>query len=447
MNARPLTARRFGIGAIAAVSVALVLAGCSVTPKAESHSSSPANGPVSTAVPADKVTLKLAFTTSEDMTNALVKAFEVKYPQITIKPQFTQFSDYVKSLKLTMSSSDAPDLAEYNPGLKDLSSAGLIADLTGYEKAYNWDSAFPKSALDELRVDKTGKVLGTGSLVGVPAGLSLVGVYYNKQLLTRAGISGPPTTLDDFTADLAKAKQAGLNPLSVGALDNGGLHLWSAIMNVTTPVNDVRKWIDGQPGGSITGDGPTQAASLVADWAKQGYFPKSATGTSENDALAAFSKNGSVFQVNGNWAASDLDKAMKSNVGFFLVPPSQAGGPAVGNGFSVNFSMSGKTKHPEAAAAFLDFLHSPEAAKIAVESGFLSPSPAVAPATTGVKQDLTLANQKVGADDGLVPFPDFAAPAMLDSLQSGLQSLIAGRMQPKAFLASLQDVWAAYHES
>ena len=447
MNARPLTARRFGIGAVAALSVALILTACSVTPKSKKNAAPPAGATVSTVVPADKVTLKLAFTTSEDMTNALVKAFETKYPQVTIQPQFTQFSDYVKSLKLTMSSSNAPDLAEYNPALKDLSAAGLIADLTPYEKAYNWDSAFPKSALDELRVDKTGKILGTGSLVGVPGGLSLVGVYYNKQMLAKAGVSAPPTTLEEFGTDLAKAKQAGLTPLSVGALDNGALHLWSAILNVTSDVTQLRSWIDGQPGGTITTDGALQATSAIADYAKKGYFPKSATGTSENDARATFSKGGSVFQVDGNWAASDLDKAMKDNVGFFLVPPAQAGGRSVGNGFSVNFSMSGKTKHPAAAAAFLDFLRSPEASKIATESGFLSPNPAVAPATTGVKQYLTEANKQVGADDGVIPFPDFAAPAMLDSLQAGLQSLIAGRMEPQAFLDSLQKVWTAYHGS
>jgi len=44
-----------------------------------------------------------------------------------------------------------------------------------------------------------------------------------------------------------------------------------------------------------------------------------------------------------------------------------------------------------------------------------------------------------------MPFPDFAAPAMLDSLTSGLQKVTAGRMEPKAFLESLQKVWTAYH--
>ncbi len=445
MNARLLKAHRLRVVTIAGACAALLLSGCSLTPGSKKSSAPAQSGPASTAVPAEKVTLKLAFTDSPDMTKALISAFETKFPQITIQSQYTQFDDYVKSLKLSMSSPNAPDLAQYNAGLKDLSSAGLITDLTPYEKAYNWDTAFPKSALDELRVDKTGKVLGTGSLIGVPAGLSLVGVYYNKQLMAKAGITATPKTLENFEADLARAKSAGVVPLSVGALDTGGLHLWSALLNVRSEVGPLRAWIDGQPGASITTDAATQATTAVAEYAKKGYFPPSANGTSENDSATAFSKGSSLFLVNGNWAAAQLDTAMKGNVGFFLMPPPKAGGKAVGNGFSVAYSISAKTKHPQAAAAFLDFLRSPEAAVIENAGGFLPPNASAVPATTGVKQDLTNANEQVVSADGLIPFPDFAAPAMLDSLESGLQSVIGAKMQPQAFLDSLQKVWTDYH--
>lgn len=446
MNARKLVASRRTIGAVAAASVALTLAACSLTPGA--HNSSPAaTGPVSTAVPADQVTLRLAFCDGPDMTNALVQAFEKKYPQVKIVPQYTSFDDYVKSLKLTMTSDNAPDLAEYNAAMKDLSAGGLIADLTPYEAAYDWDKAFPKSALDELRIDKTGKLMGTGRLIAVPAGLSLVGVYYNRQLMSRAGISALPTTMAEFEADLAKAKDAGLSPLSVGALDVGALHLWSAILNVDSDVAQVRGWIDGQAGSTINTDAAMRATQAIADYAKKGYFPASANGTSENDSATAFSKGSSVFHVNGNWAAAQLDTAMKGNVGFFLMPPGNADGSAVGNGYSVAYAVSSKTKHPEAATAFLDFLHSPEAAVIESAGGFLPPNAEAAPSTTGVKKDLSVANEHVVAADGLIPFPDFAAPAMLDALESGLQSVIAQRMSAKDFLGSLQTVWNAYHGS
>ena len=430
----------------ASVGVALVAAGCAPGSSSGSDSSATSSA-VSTAVPADKVTLNLAFTDSPDMTKALVDAFHAKYPQVTIETQYTQFNDYVKSLKLSMSSDTAPDIAQYNAALKDLSAAGLIVDLTGYEKAYDWDTAFPKSALDELRVDKTGKVLGTGSLVAVPAGLSLVGLYYNKDLMSQAGISQPPTTIDELEADLAKAKQAGLTGMAVGGLDTGALHVWGSLMDSMTDPTAQRDWINGKAGSTIVTDDAIAATDAFAQWAKKGYFPGSANGTSENDSATAFSKGGSVFHVNGNWAAAQLGEAMGDKVGFSVFPPKAAGDKAVGNGFSVSYMLSSKGKHQAAAAAFLDFLRSPEAAVIESNGGFLPPNADAAPPAKGVQADLATANQKIVSDDGLMPFPDFAAPAMLDKLTSGLQQVAAGRMDSKSFLQSLQDVWDSYHGS
>ncbi|HEX3003091.1 MAG TPA: extracellular solute-binding protein, partial [Angustibacter sp.] len=222
-------------------------------------------------------------------------------------------------------------------------------------------------------------------------------------------------------------------------------HLWAALMNSTTQPDQTRKWIQGKPGSTIVTDDAVKATTTFADWAKKGYYPKGANGTSAPDAIAGFSRGASVFLVTGNWAAAQLGKAMGDNVGFALFPPTQQGNKAVGNGFSVSYMLSAKGKHQAAAAAFLDFLRSPEAAKIEAAGGFLPPNADAAPATSGVQADLAAANKKINADDGLMPFPDFAAPAMLDSLTSGLQQVNSGRMQPKPFLDSLQQVWSAYH--
>ncbi|MGN6300984.1 MAG: ABC transporter substrate-binding protein [Angustibacter sp.] len=439
------TARRARPLLAVAMGVALAVSACAPGTSSAANKGDASSTAVSTQVPSEKVTLKLAFTDGPEMTKQLVEAFQKKYPQVTIETQYTQFNDYVKSMKLAMSSDTAPDIAQYNAGFKDLSAAGLIVDLTGYEKAYGWDDTFPKSALDELRVDKTGKILGEGSLVAVPGGLSLVGLYYNKQLMQKAGIAQPPATIAELEADLAKAKSAGLTPLSLGALDNGANHLWGSIMDSMTKPEDYRSWIQGKAGSNIVSDDAVKATTTFADWSKKGYYPKAANGTSAPDAVAGFSRGASVFIVTGNWAAAGLSKAMGDNVGFALFPPTQQGNKAVGNGFSVSYMLSSKGKHQAAAAAFLDFLRSPEAAVIESNGGFLPPNADAAPQASGVQADLAAANKKINADDGLMPFPDFAAPAMLDSITSGLQQVNSGRMEPKKYLESLQQVWSAYH--
>lgn len=439
--------RKAKMAAVGTIGIALIVVGCTpgTANPTTSATTTTAGGGISTAVPTDPVTLTLAFIDNPDMTDALADAFQAKYPQVTIETQFTQFADYVKSLRLSMSSDSAPDIAQYNPALKDLSAAGLVVDLTGYEEEYGWDAKFPKSALDQLRVDDTGKILGTGSLVAVPGGLSLVGLYYNKSLMQEAGINAPPTTVDELTADLAKAKAADITGLALGGLDYGSLHAWAGLMNSMANTSDWRDWINGTAGANIVTPDAIAATTVFAEWTKNGYAPDSANGTTEADSATAFAKGDGLFLVDGNWDAAAIGKTMGDNVGFTVFPPAAAGNKTVGTGFSVSYMLSSKGKHQAAAAAFLDFLSSPEAAVIESNGGFLPPNAKAAPPATGVQADLQAANEKVVSDDGLMAFPDFAAPAMIDSLTSGLQQVTAGRMEPKAFLESLQKVWTAYH--
>lgn len=432
---------------VSALLALTVLAGCGdLTPdSSEDSSSSTQAEDVSTTVPSERVTLTLAYA-DDPPTRALIAGFEKKYPQVTIEPQFTHFNDYVKSIKLSMQSSTPPDIAEYNPGaMRALIPAGLVQNLDAYERAYDWQSGFPPASLDVLRTDRSAKRFGTGSLYAVPGALSVVGVFYNKDLARRAGIELPPTTLAEFEDALAKARASGELPLSVGALDTGGLHTWGAVLNVMMGADDYRNWVYGAPGATIVTPGATDATQTFVDWARAGYVAKSANGIGEQDSAAAFAKGDAVFHVNGNWAAAVLRDEMRDNVGFFLLPGPEADSPVVANGASVAWSISSKSEHKDVAAAFLDFMRSPEAAVIQAETGFMPVDVDAAPPAEGVDAQIAEGFKRVVADDGILPFPDFAAPSMLDALTSGVQGLIGGSTTPEAYLESLQDVWTDYH--
>lgn len=434
------------VAAVLAAGVLLAACGGGLAPRSGGGSSA-SSGPVSTKVPSGKVTLTLAFTDAPDLVKQLAAMYHAKHPNVTIKTQYTQFNDYVKNIKLTMSSDTAPDIAQFNSGaMQSIISAGLLRNLDPYAKAYSWKSAFPPVSLEQLSTDKTGKTFGTGSLYAVPAGLSLVGVYYNKKLAKKAGITAPPKTFAEFSADLAKAKQAGELPLQVGALDPGALHLWSELLNINMPLSQYRTWVYGQSGGNLKTPGAKAATETVRQWAQKGYIAKSANGTSENDSAAKFQQGKGVFHVNGNWAAGDIAKNMKGDAGFFAMPPLKAGGLATGNGYSFSFAVSAKSKHADVAANFLDFLHSAEAAKAESAAGILPANPKAVAKPAGVLGDLNTTYQQVAADNGIQQFPDASAPKMLDTIESGLQSLIAGRMTSDAYLDSVQKTWTDYHK-
>ncbi|MEO3753294.1 extracellular solute-binding protein [Streptomyces sp. B6B3] len=443
---RPRGTRGKRLAAAGAAALVLPLAACeALTPGSAAEAPGPRSAPSSTAVPDEDITLRLQFADAPLMVDALIAAFEEDHPRITIEPEFKQFNDYVKNLKLTMTSDTAPDIAQYAVGMSDLAEDGYVLDLAPYRDAYGWDEAVPPVSLDQLTAGLTSEATGGHALFGVPAGLSMTGIYYNKDLAARAGIDGPPATLAEFEDQLAAAQDAGLTPLGVGALDTGGLHLWAALLNQSMPTDDYWDWVNGTPGATIETDGAIDATERVIDWGSRGYYNDSANGTAQGDSTAQFTQGDSVFLVNGNWAAGQLATVMGDNVGFFPLPGERPGDPTVASGFSVSYAVSSQTEHPEAAGAFLDFMTSPEANQIIADNGFLPTNPEAVADPEGVLADVAAAHREAVTDDGITTFPDFAAPAMLDALRSGVQKLVADRVDPADYLDSLQDVWDEQH--
>lgn len=432
--------------AACALALVLPLAACdALTPGSTAAVAGPRSVPSSTAVPEGDVTLRVQFADAPLMVDALIAAFEKEHPGISVEPQYKTFSDYVQNLKLTMTSDSAPDIAQYAVGMTDLAQDGHILDLAPYREAYGWDESIPPVSLDQLTAGRKSEATGGRALFGVPAGLSMTGIYYNKELAKKAGIDSPPRTLAEFEDQLAAAKEADVTPLGVGGLDTGGLHLWAALLNQTMPTDDYWDWVNGTKDATIENKAGITASELVVEWGRKGYYNESANGTTQLDSTAQFAKGDSVFLINGNWAAGQLATTMGDNVGFFPMPGENAGAPTVASGFSVSYAVSSRTQHPEAAGAFLDFLTSPEASQIISDNGFLPPNPEAVAKPEGVLADVAEGHRRAITDDGITTFPDFAAPAMLDRLRSGVQKLIADRVEPADYLDSLQDEWEEHH--
>jgi ABC-type glycerol-3-phosphate transport system substrate-binding protein len=427
---------------LAAAAAVLLAAGC-----AETGGTGPAAPKdVSKELTSEKVTLTLAYT-DDPPVKALIEAFEAKHPNITIEGQQTPFSDYVKSVKLAMTSEDPPDIAEYNPGaMRSLVPGGAIYDLTPYEELYGWQDGFPASSLEVLRSDTKAKEYGTGGLYAVPGSLSVLGVFYNKQLVSAAGITKPPATLAEFEQQIGAVRNAGTAPFGFGSLQVGGFQLWNALTNSLGDEQRYRDWVYGKPNATIETDAAKQAAQKVVDWAGAGYLPASANATADADALANFTQGKGAYFVTGNWYAATIAEALGDNAGFFLFPAAKQGNPAVASGASVAFSISSKTEHADEAAAFLDFMRSPEAAKVQFDSGFMPVDTSADLQATGLTAEVTTEFAKLVADDGIVPFPDFASPNMIDLLTSGVQGLVSKQTTPDEFLASLQESWTQHHD-
>jgi ABC-type glycerol-3-phosphate transport system substrate-binding protein len=382
--------------------------------------------------------------TQVDALTPLTDAFTAEHPDVTFKITGEDFAALQQNAPRLMAGEDVPDLISLpTPG--NTVADGLVRNLDGYAEAYGWDT-FPASQLDQWRIDDDG-VRGQGSLYGMGIGFTLVGVYYNKTLATEAGIAEPPVTLAEFEADLATAKDAGLTPLLTSGKDGLVFFPFQLLWLGQGTASDASQWVLGAPGATIDTPEATAAAQILQSWVGDGYLAADVLSTDAATAQSQFTQGKGMFFVSGNWLAAPLGDQMGEDVGFFLFPPAD-GSPYAAMSDPANFVIPAKADDADAAAAFLDFTTSDAGRQLVVQNQGLAPGGPTdaAPVTSDVAvvKEAADAFQTLGQEDGIVPFMGNASASFFAStLMPQLQLLLADKVTPEAFAATLQSDYAA----
>jgi raffinose/stachyose/melibiose transport system substrate-binding protein len=440
----------------AALSILLLCVAAACGTPGASDAGSAGSGPTSTGFDTTKkVTITMWDTedskgpsTAED---ALIKQFEQKYPNVTVKRTVRSFDDYIATIKLAASSSNAPDVFQGNEGSLDqtLIKAHLIEPFDSLATAYGWDTRFGSSAaLNPLRWTADGSTWGEGTLWGVAQKAEVLGAFYNKARLASLGLQ-PPKTFADFEHSLAAAKAAGVPPIMVGNLDKYPLgHVFMVLQARFEDPQAISDWTYGRPGASFDTPGTRKAASILQQWGKKGYFEDGFNGVSQQNAGARFAKGEGLYFITGPWMNQTFASVLKDGVGFFPLPSidGSAGAPTTGS-LSLPFHISTKSAHPDVAAAFVDFITNADAASLIIQNGDL---PSAAPSSSQIDPASSLASisaawQEKSKAGTLTPYLDWATPTMGDTLFGALQQLSEGRITPAQFTAAVQKDWEQTH--
>ncbi|MDR8412977.1 extracellular solute-binding protein [Nonomuraea sp. 3-1Str] len=379
-------------------------------------------------------------------------AFEAKYPNIKLKRVSRSFDDLNTTLRLALSGNEPPDVVEANNGRSSMGQfvkAGQLLPLDSYADAYGWKSRYPESVLRYSRYSADGKVFGEGNLYGLPQVGEVVGVFYNRAKLTKLGLE-PPKTWADLQTALAKAKTAGEVPMQLGNLDKWpAIHVFGTVQGRHVPADQIATLAFGRKGASWTTPENVKAAEELVGWVDQGYFEKGFNGQGYDPAWQAFGKGQGVFLVAGTWLLADLEKALGRDLGFMLPPGATPDAPPVATGGTgLPFAITAKSPHPDAAAAYVDFITSADAMKVLTSTGNL-PVADTGQQTVkaGPQQDVFTAFGTATKENGLVPYLDYATPTFADTLGAALQDLLAKKVTPKEFLDTLEKDYKTFAES
>jgi raffinose/stachyose/melibiose transport system substrate-binding protein len=381
----------------------------------------------------------------------LNKQFHAKYPNVTIKRTSKSFSDLKTTLKLALSGNNPPDVVEANQGYPDMVTfvkAGMLLPLDSYATAYGWAKRYPSTLLALNKVSSDASHFGEGKLYGLSQMGEYVGVYYNKTKLKQLGLT-PPTTWSELAAELPKIKAKGELPIQSGNLDKWpAIHTFGVIQAATAGKQEVRDLVFGTGGAKWTSAATVQAATTLQSWAKKGYLPAGVNGIGYDDANKQFAQGKGVFDITGTWAAAEWKGPMGSWLGLMPTPASSRGLATTG-GESLAFSVTSKSKIPDVAAAYINFITDARAADVMLKTGNLPAVPGQAAGalpSASIEGQLVGGWQKVSAADGLVPYLDYSTPTFYDTITAALQNLIGGKSTPQQFTEALQADYSKFHQ-
>ncbi|GAA3340703.1 ABC transporter substrate-binding protein [Amorphoplanes nipponensis] len=226
---------------------------------------------------------------------------------VTVKRTGYDTTDLTNKALLAAQQDNSPDvLIVDNPVVSTLAEAGAL------------------TTTEETKLDTAGiepNLLAAGQLggktYGVPIGANTLALYYNKAVLTKAGVD--PAGLKDWaalTAALAKVKQSGGKGITFSAIgtEEGSFQFLP--------------WFWGSGAQLTRLDSPeaVSALTLWTDWLKQGYAPNSVLNNTQTTSWQEFATGDYAFGENGTW---QLANAKKTGFDYGIIAiPSRAGGTA-----------------------------------------------------------------------------------------------------------------------
>ena len=392
----------------------------------------------------DPVVMNAYFETGFPLPTELSKEFTKQFPNVTFDIKEDQFANMMENSPRILSEDGAPDLIRL-PSMSDLVANDLLANLDGYYTDFGWDK-FPASQLIQLRVEGGGRPRGTGSLWAMGLNYSMTGVFYNKELAAKIGMTEPPKTLAELDDLMAKAKAADILPIMQFNKGTGGLAFpLQDLMGSYGPPEPINDWIFQKDGATINTGANVKAAEHLEKWVKAGYFATDTNAIEYFQMMSRFTGGEGLFMFDGDWESGNLDKNFAGKFGFFLMPPLEEGGRHAAMSAPLTYGIGAKAANKDCAAFFFNWVATnEEARKINVAVGGSNPGgpvdlpiPAVTPGS--VTEQTLAAGNVVATENGAM---DFIANATGAIFAAGwtpeLQKLVGGVQTGKGLIEAVQ---------
>jgi glucose/mannose transport system substrate-binding protein len=194
-----------------------------------------------------------------------------------------------------MGAGNPPDTFQAHAGaeLSTYVKAGQVEDLTFLYKAEGWDKVFPAGLIKTLTTN--------GKIYSVPVNIHRANVlWWNPATATKAGVTAAPKTMEEFIADLAKAKKAGIDGIALAGNGDWAIaHLFDVVLLGTM---GAAKY-DGLWKGTTAWTSP-EVAKAISNLSTILSYGNASKSLDWPDAGKLVTGGKALFFIMGDWASS-----------------------------------------------------------------------------------------------------------------------------------------------
>ncbi|WP_035839831.1 sugar ABC transporter substrate-binding protein [Kitasatospora azatica] len=341
---------------------------------------------------------------------------------VTVKRTAFDTSDLTNKTLLAAQQGAAPDvLIVDNPVVSTLAEAGVLTS-TDVNKI-DTSAAAPNL----LAAGQSG-----GKTYGTPIGANTLALYYNKDLLTAAGVD--VSSVKDWaslTAALAKVKAAGKKGITFSAIgtEEGSFQFLPWF------------WGSGAQLTKLNSPEAASALSLWTGWLKNGYAPNSVLQNTQTTSWQEFATGQFAFAENGTWQLANAKKAGFA-YGVIPVPASNGGNAAAPTGGEfVTVPVQAKTDRYAVSQKIVTCLTNAENSFATDQTlSYIAPTEAVQAKQVADDADLKSWVDAVKAAKGRTSdnlgtkYPKISEP-----LWGAVQSALSGSKSPQDALSAAQS--------
>ncbi len=366
--------RRDFLKASALTGSGLLVAACAPQAVAPPGVSSSANAPTAASAPVatvkptaltGTVSYWHTFTSQSEMDglDKVTKAFNQKYPNVTVNSENVPNSDFMAKFTLAVQGGGKPETTMISSvRLPDMVTMGGLIDLTARVASWDQRQYLPPERFKDATVN--------GKIYGVPSFAFVNWMYYRADWFKDAGLA-PPKTFDDFQNAAIKLTDPSKNRFGFGMRGAGGGEgmVIEVMRSFGSPIVDDK----GQP--AMDRQKATDALRWFTDlFTKYHVVPPSVTNDSFQQIMTGFTTGQTAMLWHHTGSLIDVSTALGADSGKFGTMPRPAG-PAAHIG-DVSYSYNGMSdpKNADADWAWLDHWAQPDTQITFLESTGYFPS-------------------------------------------------------------------------